>query len=190
MQKSGADAFDFSLDTTLDEELEKEKERQVRKTQVEAGNDPLSFLLGSVSEEPKKPKRILEFESIFDVSKLIEDKTRQEQGKKKEKESPQSARASLFLTGGGEEDFLSLIAQSTKKAGGGSYGGRGFNSQQRQEEEDEEVEPPYEEPPKPTPLEMYVLIRSVTKLAFTRVLCACRVGHLAVTCVVTQARRV
>lgn len=142
MQKPDG-SFDFSLDTTLDEELEKERERQVRKTQVEAGDDPLSFLLGSVPEEPKKPKRILEFESIFDVSKLIEDKTL-----KKEAASPAQTRASLFLTGGGEEDFLSLIEQSTKKPNNR----RGYNS--RPQEEEEEVETPYEEPPKPTPLEM------------------------------------
>jgi hypothetical protein len=146
MQKPDG-SFDFSLDTTLDEELEKERERQVRKTQVEAGDDPLSFLLGSVPEEPKKPKRIVEFESIFDVSKLIEDKTL-----KKEAASPAQTRASLFLTGGGEEDFLSLIEQSTKKS---TNNRRGHNSRSHEEEE-EEVEAPYEEPPKPTPLEMYV----------------------------------
>jgi hypothetical protein len=101
--------------------------------------------LGSVPEEPKKPKRIVEFESIFDVSKLIEDKTL-----KKEAASPAQTRASLFLTGGGEEDFLSLIEQSTKKPNNR----RGYNS--RPQEEEEEVETPYEEPPKPTPLEMYV----------------------------------
>jgi len=157
----------FNLGTSFDEELERQSRTTTTSRVEPASSDPLSFLLSGAEEESKKPRRIREFESIFDVSKLIEEKTHSS-GTASSASAPSSlpsataagsaaatttssrgggsSRPSLFLTGGNEEDFLKVIEQATKKAHA--------NKRQHEHDDNEEEEEKAVDSLRPTPLEM------------------------------------
>jgi len=161
----------FNLGTSFDEELERQSRTTTTSRVEPASSDPLSFLLSGAEEESKKPRRIREFESIFDVSKLIEEKTHSS-GTASSASAPSSlpsataagsaaatttssrgggsSRPSLFLTGGNEEDFLKVIEQATKKAHA--------NKRQHEHDDNEEEEEKAVDSLRPTPLEMCSLL--------------------------------